>query len=69
MRPEDADVGSILGWGFCPFYGGIASYIDIVGTKRLTLECDTLADAYGERFRPPALLRDLARDGQGLYPA
>ncbi len=68
-RPEDADVGSILGWGFCPFYGGVASYIDYVGAKRLAAECDDLADKHGERYRPPALLRNLARDGATLYPA
>ena len=68
-RPQDADVGSILGWGFCPFHGGIASYIDLIGTRRLADECDALADQYGERFRPPTLLRDLARDGRSLYPA
>lgn len=68
-RPQDADVGSILGWGFCPFHGGIASYIDLIGTRRLADECDALADQYGERFRPPTLLRDLARDNRSLYPA
>ena len=68
-RPQDADVGSILGWGFCPFYGGIASYIDYIGAKRLEAECDELADRHGERYRPPALLRNLAREGGSLYPA
>jgi 3-hydroxyacyl-CoA dehydrogenase/enoyl-CoA hydratase/3-hydroxybutyryl-CoA epimerase len=66
-RPQDADVGSILGWGFCPFYGGIASYIDLVGAKRLELECDELAARHGERFRPPALLRTMAQEGRSLY--
>jgi len=68
-RPQDADVGSILGWGFCPFYGGVASYIDYIGAKRLETECDELADRHGERYRPPALLRTLAREGGSLYPA
>lgn len=68
-RPQDADVGSILGWGFCPFYGGIASYIDYIGAKRLESECDELAGKYGERYRPPALLRTLAREGGALYVA
>ncbi len=68
VRPEDADVGSILGWGFCPFYGGIASYIDSVGGERLAAECDVLADRHGERFRPPAILRNLGHAGGALYP-
>ena len=67
-RPQDADVGSILAWGFCPFYGGIASYIDYVGPKRLLEECDELANRFGERFRPPTLLRQMAAEGRLLYP-
>jgi 3-hydroxyacyl-CoA dehydrogenase / enoyl-CoA hydratase / 3-hydroxybutyryl-CoA epimerase len=69
QRPQDADVGSILGWGFCPFYGGVASYVDLVGAKRLAAECDDLARTCGSRFAPPALLRKLATAGTGLYPA
>ena len=68
QRPQDADVGSILGWGFCPFYGGVASYVDLVGAKRLAAECDELAKACGPRFVPPVLLRRLAESGEGLYP-
>jgi 3-hydroxyacyl-CoA dehydrogenase/enoyl-CoA hydratase/3-hydroxybutyryl-CoA epimerase len=68
-RPEDADVGSILGWGFCPFYGGIASYIDHVGAKQLESDCDLLAARHGERFRPPTLLRQMAKEGRTLYPS
>jgi 3-hydroxyacyl-CoA dehydrogenase/enoyl-CoA hydratase/3-hydroxybutyryl-CoA epimerase len=68
-RPQDADVGSILGWGFCPFYGGVASYVDLIGPARFEAECDELAGRFGARFTPPQLLRDLARDRRGLYAA
>jgi 3-hydroxyacyl-CoA dehydrogenase/enoyl-CoA hydratase/3-hydroxybutyryl-CoA epimerase len=67
QRAQDADVGSILGWGFCPFYGGVASYVDFVGAKRLTAECDALAARHGPRFTPPALLRTMAESGESLY--
>ena len=30
---READVGSILGFGFAPFSGGTLSYIDMMGTK------------------------------------
>lgn len=69
QRPQDADVGSILGWGFCPFWGGVASYVDQVGARRLEAECDELAARHGPRFAPPALLRTLAREDRSLYPA
>jgi hypothetical protein len=31
--PREADVGSILGFGFAPFTGGTLSYIDFMGTR------------------------------------
>jgi len=30
---READVGSILGFGFAPFSGGTLSYIDMMGTS------------------------------------
>lgn len=67
MSPEDADVGSILGWGFAPFHGGTCSMIDSVGIEDFVAECDRLAQAYGERFTPPQSLRDMAAEGRGFY--
>ena len=65
--PRDADVGSILGWGFAPFTGGVLSYIDMVGTKTFVAECEVLAEECGPRFAPPALLREMAAKGKGFY--
>jgi len=65
--PRDADVGAILGWGYAPWTGGPASLIDTVGAKAFVETCDRLAAAYGPRFTPPALLRDLAAKGESLY--
>ena len=33
--PREADVGSILGFGFAPYTGGALSYIDFMGAKAL----------------------------------
>ena len=41
---READVGSILGFGFAPFTGGTLSYIDMMGTKRFVALCETLAE-------------------------
>jgi 3-hydroxyacyl-CoA dehydrogenase/enoyl-CoA hydratase/3-hydroxybutyryl-CoA epimerase len=66
--PRDADVGSILAWGFAPYSGGCVSYIDLFwGVPAFVKEADRLADAYGERFRPNALLRDMAAKGESFY--
>ncbi len=65
---RDADIGSILAWGFAPYSGGVCSYMDLkVGVKKFVEECDRLAEQYGERFRPNALLRDMAAKGQTFY--
>jgi 3-hydroxyacyl-CoA dehydrogenase/enoyl-CoA hydratase/3-hydroxybutyryl-CoA epimerase len=66
--PRDADVGAILGWGFAPWTGGPLSLIDTLGAAAFVSECDRLADACGERFRPPRLLRDMAAEGRSFYP-
>jgi 3-hydroxyacyl-CoA dehydrogenase/enoyl-CoA hydratase/3-hydroxybutyryl-CoA epimerase len=66
--PRDADVGSILAWGFAPYTGGCVSYMDLFwGTKKFVEEADRLADQYGDRFRPNKLLRDMAAKNEGFY--
>ena len=58
-RQVQADIGSIFGWGFAPYHGGAISMIDNIGIQKFVAACDALADKYGERFRPNALLRDM----------
>ncbi len=53
----DADLGSILGWGFPSYTGGTLSFVDFVGLDTFVTTCDRLADTYGERFRPTDKLR------------
>ncbi|MBI1981950.1 MAG: 3-hydroxyacyl-CoA dehydrogenase family protein, partial [Methylocystis sp.] len=65
--PREADVGSILGFGFAPFTGGVISYIDGMGAKPFVALCDELAATYGPRFEPPQLLRDMAAKGETFY--
>lgn len=66
--PRDADVGSILAWGFAPYTGGCVSYMDLFwGLPAFVKEADRLADQYGERFRPNALLRDMAAKNETFY--
>ncbi|QMW01763.1 3-hydroxyacyl-CoA dehydrogenase NAD-binding domain-containing protein [Spirosoma foliorum] len=54
----DADLGSILGWGFPAYTGGALSFVDFVGLETFVSTCDRLADTYGERFRPTEKLRE-----------
>ena len=64
---READVGSILGFGFAPFTGGAISYIDGMGTKAFVALCDALAKKYGARFKANALLREMAAKGETFY--
>ena len=65
--PREADVGSILGFGFAPFTGGALSYIDGMGVKVFVELCDALTAKHGARFAPPPLLREMAADGETFY--
>lgn len=66
-KPADADIGSILGWGFAPYTGGVISYIDFVGLKKFVDECNVLAKKYGKRFKPTRKLKEMAADGKSFY--
>jgi 3-hydroxyacyl-CoA dehydrogenase/enoyl-CoA hydratase/3-hydroxybutyryl-CoA epimerase len=65
--PREADVGSILGFGFAPFTGGTLSYIDGMGAAAFVALAEQLAARHGPRFLPNALLRDMAAKGDGFY--
>ena len=64
---READVGSILGFGFAPFTGGTISYIDGMGTTAFVDLCNRLAKTCGERFKPCNLLIDMAKKGDTFY--
>jgi 3-hydroxyacyl-CoA dehydrogenase/enoyl-CoA hydratase/3-hydroxybutyryl-CoA epimerase len=66
-HPEDGDIGSIFGWGFPPYTGGTLSYIDTIGIQAFVADCDRMAEAYGERFKVSAWLRERAGKSHTFY--
>jgi 3-hydroxyacyl-CoA dehydrogenase/enoyl-CoA hydratase/3-hydroxybutyryl-CoA epimerase len=64
---READVGSILGFGFAPFSGGTLSYIDMMGGRRFVELCRRLQKKHGPRFKPCKLLKDMAGKGETFY--
>jgi 3-hydroxyacyl-CoA dehydrogenase / enoyl-CoA hydratase / 3-hydroxybutyryl-CoA epimerase len=64
---READVGSILGFGFAPFTGGTLSYIDMMGAKAFVELCARLEKSRGPRFAPSRLLIDMAAKGDSFY--
>ncbi len=65
--PREADVGSILGFGFAPFTGGVLSYIDGMGVESFVGLAEMLAQKHGPRFKPCKLLLDMAKKGESFY--
>ncbi|WP_420858128.1 3-hydroxyacyl-CoA dehydrogenase NAD-binding domain-containing protein [Marivivens marinus] len=64
---REGDVGAILGWGFAPWSGGPFSWLDIIGAPYAAERCDQLAEKFGARFATPALLRNMADEGEEFY--
>ncbi|QKC85856.1 3-hydroxyacyl-CoA dehydrogenase NAD-binding domain-containing protein [Mesorhizobium sp. NZP2077] len=65
--PREADVGSILAFGFAPYTGGALSYIDGIGAKRFVKIAKDLQKKYGAEFKAPKLLIDMAEKGETFY--
>lgn len=65
--PREADLGAILGWGFAPWTGGPISFIDGIGLAKFVKTADRLAQTYGDRFKVPQLLRDMAAKNETFY--
>ncbi len=62
----DANIGSIMGIGFPAWTGGVLQYINGYegGVAGFAARARELAQTYGERFTPPALLVEKAERGE-----
>lgn len=56
ISTADANVGSIFGIGFAVWTGGVLQFINQYGLQDFVARAQYLAEQYGERFSPPALL-------------
>ncbi|WP_435973167.1 3-hydroxyacyl-CoA dehydrogenase NAD-binding domain-containing protein [Streptomyces sp. Qhu_M48] len=62
----DANIGSIMGIGFPAWTGGVLQYVNGYegGVAGFVARARELAETYGERFTPPALLVEKAERGE-----
>lgn len=67
MDIREGDVGAILGWGFAPATGGPLSWLDMLGSAYAAERCDELEAQFGQRFKCPDLLREMAAKNQSFY--
>jgi 3-hydroxyacyl-CoA dehydrogenase / enoyl-CoA hydratase / 3-hydroxybutyryl-CoA epimerase len=65
--PREADVGSILGFGYAPYSGGALSFIDGMGLKAFVKRAKELAAKYGPQFAPGDKLQEMADRGETFY--
>ncbi len=64
MSTADANVGSIFGIGFAAWSGGALQFINQYGLNDFIARARYLAEQYGERFSPPALLLEKAAQNE-----
>jgi 3-hydroxyacyl-CoA dehydrogenase / enoyl-CoA hydratase / 3-hydroxybutyryl-CoA epimerase len=65
--PREADVGSILGFGYAPYSGGALSFIDFMGLKAFVKRAKELAAKYGRHFEPSEKLVQMAERSETFY--
>ena len=66
LSTADANIGSIFGIGFAAWTGGALQFINQYGIRDFVARAQYLAEQYGERFLPPALLLEKAAKGEGF---
>ena len=60
----DANIGSIFGIGMPAWTGGVLQFINGYGLPAFVERAKVLAEKYGDRFQPPALLVKKAEAGE-----
>jgi 3-hydroxyacyl-CoA dehydrogenase/enoyl-CoA hydratase/3-hydroxybutyryl-CoA epimerase/3-hydroxyacyl-CoA dehydrogenase/enoyl-CoA hydratase/3-hydroxybutyryl-CoA epimerase/enoyl-CoA isomerase len=63
---RDVDLGLIYGIGFPPFKGGLLFWADTVGAKQIVEWLGPL-EPLGERMKPTATIRRMAKTGEKFY--
>ena len=58
--PRDADIGSMLGWGFPAYTGGAISYVEWRGLDNFRSDCKEMEELYGVRFKAPRNIQSLS---------
>lgn len=66
--PADMDLAMINGTGFPAYRGGILRSADAWGLQAVYAKLLELEGRYGPRYRPAALLREMAESGKTFYP-
>ncbi len=60
----EANLGSILGWGFPAYKGGSLQYINDYGVEKFYKKVKEFESTFGPRFSAPKLLKEKAEKGE-----
>jgi 3-hydroxyacyl-CoA dehydrogenase/enoyl-CoA hydratase/3-hydroxybutyryl-CoA epimerase len=63
------DLGSVMGFGFPPFRGGLLYYADKIGAQAIALKLEELHTRLGERFSPAPGIAKRAELGKSFHTA
>jgi 3-hydroxyacyl-CoA dehydrogenase len=66
LRASDIDVACILGYGWPVYTGGPMFWADTLGLPKIVARLEEFEAQYGARFKPAALLEQLAGEGRKL---
>jgi 3-hydroxyacyl-CoA dehydrogenase / enoyl-CoA hydratase / 3-hydroxybutyryl-CoA epimerase len=61
---EEANIGSLYGWGFPSVRGGVLQYINDYGAANFAEKCRFYEKKHGQRFKMPKILRGVAERGE-----
>lgn len=64
----DADLASVLCWGFPSYTGGVLSYIDSMGIREFITQCEQPGDHSGDPLEVSRWLRERAEKNDRVYP-
>jgi 3-hydroxyacyl-CoA dehydrogenase/enoyl-CoA hydratase/3-hydroxybutyryl-CoA epimerase len=67
-EPRDVDIGTIFGFGFPPFRGGVLHAADSIGISTVVRRLSEFEKKHGERFTPAKLLVDMDKAGKTFFP-
>src|SRR5690606_31865355 len=56
---EEANLGSIFGWGIPSYLGGVIRFIHYFGKEKFKAKCAVLQEKFGPRFKTPKLFEQL----------
>lgn len=63
------DLGSVMGFGFPPFRGGLLYYADSIGAQKVSVKLEDLHRKLGERFAPSPGILSRAQSGGTFHAA